>query len=288
MSKKRISALLTALLLIWSAWALAITVDASKWPVTQSGAYSSMEEVAVYLSAYGKLPGNYLTKQEAQRLGWDNSLGNLWRVAPGCSIGGDRYGNYEGAVPVAKGRRWTECDIGYAGGYRGSKRIVFSNDGLIYYTGNHYRTFDEVLVVFPDQTKTAATPAPASGKRPLLARAEVREGECYTGWQEVASYLFRFGVLPVNYITLDEAKELGFSSKKDNLGAVAPEFSIGGGLFGNREGLLPAKEGRVWHECDVDMKADGKRGTHRLIYSNDGLIFLTRDKYKSFTEVKAE
>ena len=286
MLKRRICALVTALLLAAAAWALAVTVDAAKWPVTESGRYSSMEEVAVYLATYGKLPGNYLTKREAERLGWDNTLGNLWRVAPGCSIGGDRFGNYENSVPDAKGRRWTECDIGYQGGYRIGKRIVFSNDGLIYYTADHYRSFDEVNVVFPG--KATAAPALTTGKRPLLARAEVREGECYTRWQEVAAYLLKFGGLPVNYISLDEAKELGFSSKRDNMGEVAPEFSIGGGVFGNREGLLPAKEGRVWHECDVDMKADGKRGTHRLVYSNDGLVYLTKDRYKSFTEVRGE
>ena len=67
-------------------------------------------------------------------------------MAEGCSIGGDRFGNYEGSLPSAKGRTWTECDIGYDGGYRGGERIVFSNDGLIYYTDDHYATFDEIEV----------------------------------------------------------------------------------------------------------------------------------------------
>ncbi len=290
MSKKQVFALLFALLLFISAAALALTVDAAKWPVERSGSYSRLEEVAVYLATFEKLPENYLTKSEAQRLGWDNTRGNLWQVAPGCSIGGNRFGNYEGSVPEAKGRSWTECDIGYSGGRRGAKRLVFSNDGLIYYTEDHYRTFEEVNVVFPGKNgeNPKTTVAPSSGKRPLLARVEVKKGESYTAWQEVASYLLRYHELPINYITLEEAKELGFSSKRDNMGEVAPEFSIGGGVFGNREGLLPAKEGRTWNECDVDMKADGKRGTHRLVYSNDGLVYLTRDKYKSFTEVKGE
>ena len=289
MYKKRIGALLFALLSLFSALALAVTVDASKWPVTKDGSYSRMEEVAVYLATWHALPGNFVTKNQAKRLGWNSYLGNLWQVAPGKSIGGDRYGNYEGAVPEAAGRRWMECDIGYSGGARGPKRIVYSNDGLIYYTANHYKTFEEVTVVFPEKAAGAgkATPAP-SGGRPLVTRAQVEEWESYTAWQEVAAYLLRYHELPINYITLEEAKELGFVSKRDNMGEAAPEFAIGGGVFANREGLLPAAEGRVWHECDVDMKADGKRGTHRLVYSNDGLVYLTRDKYKSFTQVKGE
>ena len=274
---------LVLLLLFAQEAALALTVDAARWPVTAEGCYSGMEEVSVYLATYKKLPGNYLTKRQAQQLGWDSSLGDLWRWADGYSIGGDRYGNYEGSLPDAAGRRWTECDIDYRGGYRGAKRLVFSNDGLIYYTKDHYRSFEEVQVVFPSGTASAP-----SGKRPLVTRAAVREGESYTGWQEVAAYLLTYGELPINYITPEEAKELGYSSKRDNMGEVAPEFAIGGGVFGNREKLLPEAAGRVWHECDVDMKADGKRGTHRLIYSDDGLVFLTKDKYKSFTEVRGE
>ena len=84
-------------------------------------------------------------------LGWDNRKGNLWSVAEGCSIGGDRFGNYEGILPDQKGRKWTECDIDFDGGYRNGKRVVFSNDGLIYYTGDHYQPFDEVEVIWTDK-----------------------------------------------------------------------------------------------------------------------------------------
>lgn len=111
-----------------------------------------MEEVAVYIDSYGELPDNYLTKKEAQSLGWVSSKGNLWDVAQGCSIGGDRFGNYEGLLPDEDGRRWTECDIDYDGGRGGAKRIVFSNDGLIYYTDDHYESFDEVRVVWDSDT----------------------------------------------------------------------------------------------------------------------------------------
>ena len=147
----RICALLLCLLLLApAALAAVITVDAGEYPVQEDGWYDSLEEVAVYLDTYGELPDNYLTKREAQALGWESHLGNLWDVADGCSIGGDRFGNYEGLLPDAKGRRWTECDIGFDGGYRNGRRIVFSNDGLIYYTDDHYQSFDEIEVIWTD------------------------------------------------------------------------------------------------------------------------------------------
>lgn len=110
----------------------------------EDGSYTSREEIALYIHTYGKLPENFITKKEAQALGWDNKAGNLWEVAPGMSIGGDRFGNYEGLLPDADGRKYYECDIDYEGGYRGSKRIIFSNDGLIYYTEDHYESFEQL------------------------------------------------------------------------------------------------------------------------------------------------
>ena len=109
--------------------------------VTEKGTYTSPDEVALYISLYGKLPSNYIPKDDARALGWDSSKGNLWDVAPGKSIGGDRFGNYEGLLPKASGRKYYECDVNYGGGYRGAERIVFSNDGLVYYTSDHYETF---------------------------------------------------------------------------------------------------------------------------------------------------
>ena len=106
----------------------------------EDGWYDSKDEVAAYLRAYGHLPGNYITKREAESLGWPG--GSLEPYAPGKSIGGGRFGNYEGKLPDAPGRKWTECDIDTAGARsRGAKRIVFSNDGLIYYTDDHYESF---------------------------------------------------------------------------------------------------------------------------------------------------
>ena len=107
----------------------------------ENGVYDSKEEVALYLHLYGHLPSNYITKAEAEKLGWTG--GALERCAPGKCIGGSRFGNYEGLLPDAPGRRWTECDIDTLGASsRGAKRLVYSNDGLIYYTGDHYESFE--------------------------------------------------------------------------------------------------------------------------------------------------
>ncbi len=110
--------------------------------IYEDGFYTSRDEVAAYLHIYGHLPANFLTKDEARELGWDSSLGNLDEVAPGMSIGGDRFGNREGLLPSAPGRQYYECDIDYEGGFRNGKRIVWSNDGLIYYTEDHYNSFE--------------------------------------------------------------------------------------------------------------------------------------------------
>lgn len=130
-----------------------LVVYAADYPVEEDGWYSTMEEVAVYLTLYEKLPGNFISKYDAEDLGWDNRKGNLDKVAPGCSIGGNRFGNYERLLPEAKGRKYTECDINYDGGYRNGERIVFSNDGLIFYTSDHYQTFTPVKVIVEETEK---------------------------------------------------------------------------------------------------------------------------------------
>ena len=110
--------------------------------IAEDGTYTSKEDVAGYLHEYGKLPSNFITKNEAKKLGWVKEKGNLSDVAPGKSIGGDYFGNYEGTLPEKDGRDYHECDIDYDGEHRGAKRIVYSDDGLIYYTEDHYETFE--------------------------------------------------------------------------------------------------------------------------------------------------
>lgn len=106
--------------------------------------YTDKEHVAAYLKKYGKLPGNYITKNDARKLGWNGSRSGLWDVAYGKSIGGDKFGNYEELLPVKKGRQYYECDIDFDGWEANAKRIVYSNDGLIFYTDDHYETFEEI------------------------------------------------------------------------------------------------------------------------------------------------
>ena len=109
--------------------------------IREDGEYTSKDDVAEYLNEYGHLPSNFITKKEARRLGWEKEKGNFSEVAPGKSIGGDYFGNYEEILPEKEGREYHECDIDYDGRSRGAKRIVYSNDGLIYYTEDHYETF---------------------------------------------------------------------------------------------------------------------------------------------------
>ncbi len=106
----------------------------------EDGSYTTKEDVSRYLQLYGHLPTNFVTKKEAEKAGWDG--GSLERVLPGKCIGGDYFGNYEGQLPKAKGRTWRECDINTLGKRsRGPERLIFSNDGLIYYTDDHYESF---------------------------------------------------------------------------------------------------------------------------------------------------
>ena len=164
---KRLSALLLALLMLTAAAMPAqarskkkktstpksqVTATVTPTPtaepdiiVTEDGEYTDKEHVAAYLRAFHKLPSNYISKRDAQNLGWSgNGSDSIWTYAPGKSIGGSRFGNYEGSLPDKEGRRWYECDIDYNGKSRGIKRIVYSSDGLIYYTEDHYNTFEDI------------------------------------------------------------------------------------------------------------------------------------------------
>ena len=109
--------------------------------IDKNGSYTSKDDVALYIHTYGELPKNFISKKQAERLGWDG--GSLEPYAPGKSIGGSYFGNYEGKLPKKKGRTYYECDIDTKGKRsRGPKRIVYSTDGLIYYTPDHYETFE--------------------------------------------------------------------------------------------------------------------------------------------------
>ncbi len=119
--------------------------------VTEDGEYTDKDHVALYIHEFGHLPSNYVTKNKAADAGWDSRAGNLNTVLPGKSIGGSRFGNYEGLLPEKNGRKYYECDIDFnpdgqttEPAYRNEKRIIYSNDGLIFYTEDHYQTFEQL------------------------------------------------------------------------------------------------------------------------------------------------
>jgi ribonuclease T1 len=115
--------------------------EATQAAIDENGSYTSSEDVSLYLNTYGRLPENFITKSEARALGW--SGGGLDNYSYGKCIGGDRFGNNEGLLPESGGRQYYECDIDTLHrDSRGAKRIVFSNDGLIYFTQNHYDSFE--------------------------------------------------------------------------------------------------------------------------------------------------
>lgn len=115
-------------------------IDETDAYLDEDGSYTSKEDVMNYLVQYGKLPANFITKKEAKKLGWTG--GSLESYAPGKCIGGDYFGNYEEVLPVVSGRTYHECDIDTLHAKsRGAKRIVYSDDGQIYYTDDHYETF---------------------------------------------------------------------------------------------------------------------------------------------------
>ena len=110
-----------------------------------TGPITDPQGIADYIFKYGKLPDNFITKKEAQALGWDSSYNYVGDVAPGKSIGGDKFGNYEGLLPSKKGRQWYEADCYYEGKKRNAHRILYSNDGLVYYTDDHYESFTQMF-----------------------------------------------------------------------------------------------------------------------------------------------
>ncbi len=107
----------------------------------EDGSYYSLEDVSSYLIEFNHLPTNYITKKEAMDLGWSPKDGNLWDVADKAVIGGDHFGNFEGKLPEGN---YKEADVNYKGGRRGAERIIFDEDTNIYYTKDHYETFERI------------------------------------------------------------------------------------------------------------------------------------------------
>lgn len=121
---------------------------------------------------------------------------------------------------------------------------------------------------------------------PEESTAPIDEDGWYYSAEEVSLYLYTYGELPDNYITKDEAEDLGWTG--GSVEQYAPGYAIGGDYFGNYEGLLPKEKGRTYYECDIDTDGYHSRGSRRIVYSNDGLIYYSDDHYESFVLLYGE
>ncbi len=129
-------------------------------------------------------------------------------------------------------------------------------------------------------TAPSPSPSPSPTEDPKGNTEALDENGSYDSKEDVALYIHTYGELPENYITKDEAEDLGWNG--GSVERYAPGMCIGGDTFGNREGLLPEENGRVWTECDIDTLGENSRGAKRIVYSNDGLIYYTDDHYENF------
>ncbi|WP_241648678.1 ribonuclease domain-containing protein [Rosenbergiella collisarenosi] len=151
--KKLRPVIILALLLIGYAlkvWHSPVASPSSPTQHSSSSSRASSEAnsdplaVARYIQAHQRLPDFYIRKGEARRSGWIASKGNLCDVLPGRVIGGDRFSNREHSLPDSAGRHWQEADVNFSCGRRNSDRLLYSSDGLIYLTTDHYRSFKQV------------------------------------------------------------------------------------------------------------------------------------------------
>ena len=254
---RRIASLLLLLLLLLTA-----LVPAQAAGSAQSAVPECAQQLADYLHTHqGQLPERFITRSQAKKLGYVSGKHSLSDVAPGFALGGDKFQNREGLLPYAKGRTYYEADCSYVKGARNGERLVYSNDGLYFYTSDGFRSF---IQLYPSED--------ADADAPIIEP------------QAIADYIFAHGTLPPNFITKREAQAMGWDSRINYVSDIAPGYSIGGDRFGNYEGLLPAKKGRQYYEADC-YYTSGKRNAHRIIYSSDGLVYYTADHYQTFVRL---
>lgn len=121
---------------------------------------------------------------------------------------------------------------------------------------------------------------------PEESYAPIDEDGWYYSADDVSLYLYTYGCLPDNFITKNEAEDLGWTG--GSVEEYAPGYAIGGDYFGNYQGLLPKENGRTYYECDIDTDGYHSRGSRRIVYSNDGLIYYSPDHYESFVLLYGE
>ena len=146
--------------------------------------------------------------------------------------------------------------------------------------------YGEGVTDYPDtsnsyqDTDPPYTDALPGTEPPEESTAPIDEDGWYYSADDVSLYLYIYGCLPDNYITKDEAEDLGWTG--GSVENYAPGYAIGGDYFGNYEDLLPKEKGRTYYECDIDTDGYHSRGSRRIVYSNDGLIYYSPDHYESF------
>ncbi|MGG4677222.1 ribonuclease domain-containing protein [Providencia huashanensis] len=161
MNKRLLSVVLMAILIVISLYFNGGDKTAPEPPATQNNPPSreaitpkeapqtidkltAQDNVVSFMEKYQKLPAFYMTKKQAREAGWNAKKGNLCEVLPGRAIGGDRFSNREKRLPIAQERQWFEADINYHCGHRGADRLLYSSDGMIFITQDHYKSFKQV------------------------------------------------------------------------------------------------------------------------------------------------
>jgi guanyl-specific ribonuclease Sa len=99
------------------------------------------EVVIEFVKVNHQLPDFYLTKNKAKKLGWIPSKANLCEVLPGRAIGGDHFSNREKQLP--EGEQYFEADVNFSCGSRNADRIIFTKNGDVYLSTDHYKSFQK-------------------------------------------------------------------------------------------------------------------------------------------------
>ena len=168
-----------------------------------------------------------------------------------------------------------------------SKKIIALLMAMLLLLGLVGCSTEDVLTTIEivDEISTTLTEETASADQ-TQNTAGIDEDGWYYSAEDVGGYLYTYSCLPENFITKDEARALGWQG--GSVEVYAPGYAIGGDVFGNREGLLPEEDDRIYYECDIDTDGADSRGAKRIVFSNDGLIYYTDDHYESFTLLYGE
>lgn len=142
-----------------------------------------------------------------------------------------------------------------------------------------------VLGYFWCEHRETETAVPSSSQKPAdpSQKQNTARVDALTKETVVIPYIKKNGRLPDYYITKQEARKKGWIASEGNLCTVLPGRAIGGDVFTNRQKALPVKSGRTWYEADLNY-ACGRRNADRVLFSNDRLVFVTTDHYKTFEE----